>query len=169
MSCDGQDLAASFLAGDLDEVSAAAFEAHLLVCDECWAALEEDRVGRATAERLREMVPPGLSDRIAMAISVSQPSTRHRSLPRGRLAGVVVAAVISFVALMAGLATRSHPPPGDPAPIAQAVAAASARAGTTMGQLSTVTFDGARVVVAFSTTPFPMASGAVPMTRANDP
>jgi len=59
MSCEGQALAPSFLAGDLDEVSAAAFEAHLLICDECWAALEEDRVGRAAAEQLRELAPPG--------------------------------------------------------------------------------------------------------------
>lgn len=81
----------------------------------------------------------------------------------------MVVVVVSFVALTAGRALRSHPPPGDPAPIAHVVAAVSATARAPAGQLSTTTFDGSRVVVAFSATPFPMASGAVPMTRANDP
>lgn len=69
MSCPEQRLVA-FLAGELSEDEARQFDVHLLSCEACWTAVQEDRQGRAALLRLREQVPSDLADRVAMAITV---------------------------------------------------------------------------------------------------
>ena len=55
---DLDEVAEAYVMETLDAVDAAAFDEHLLICDECWAAVEvTDRYVRAmreAAERLRK-------------------------------------------------------------------------------------------------------------------
>lgn len=69
MSCPEQRVVA-FLAGELSEAEARQFDVHLLNCEACWRAVQEDRQGRAALMRLREPVPSDLADRVAMAVAV---------------------------------------------------------------------------------------------------
>ncbi|AEA23550.1 putative zinc finger protein [Amycolatopsis echigonensis] len=109
---------AAFLAGELDERSAAEFDAHLLDCADCWRAVREDRAGRAAAARLRDAAPYDLADRVSMAVGLAarpRPARRRgRWLAAGALA--VAAAVIGLVVL--ALPGRSADPPAITAVVA---------------------------------------------------
>src|SRR5215471_6002234 len=75
---DGHDRQlAVFLAGELDPAAARQWDAHLLECDQCWQAVREDRAGRGAARLLRQPAPPGLADRIGLAVEVAA-ATRLR-------------------------------------------------------------------------------------------
>jgi DNA-directed RNA polymerase specialized sigma24 family protein len=64
-------LLGAFLAGDLDLAAARQQDEHLLECEQCWRAVQEDREGRRAAELLRQPAPPGLTDRVAFAVEVA--------------------------------------------------------------------------------------------------
>jgi hypothetical protein len=95
----------AFLAGDLDPDRAQRFDAHLLRCESCWAAVCDDRQARGWLEQLRDPPPPGLTDRVSLAVQVtshSHHSSRRRRPARwagiavllaGALAGVLVAVI----------------------------------------------------------------------------
>jgi hypothetical protein len=61
----------AFLAGDLDPAAAWRWDEHLLECEQCWRAVQENRDGRRAAELLRQPAPPGLADRVAFAVEVA--------------------------------------------------------------------------------------------------
>jgi hypothetical protein len=60
----------TFLAGELTEAEAREFDAHLLGCETCWQAVQEDRQGRAAVQRLRLQAPAELADRVALAVGL---------------------------------------------------------------------------------------------------
>jgi hypothetical protein len=69
---DGHDrLLGAFLAGALGPAAARRWDEHLLECERCWRAVQEDRGGRRAAELLRQPAPPGLADRVAFAVEVA--------------------------------------------------------------------------------------------------
>ena len=69
---DRQDrLLGAFLAGALDPAAARRWDEHLLECEQCWRAVQEDRDGRRAAELLRQPAPPVLADLVAFAVEVA--------------------------------------------------------------------------------------------------
>jgi len=127
-----EQLVAAFLSGELDPAQARRWDEHLLECETCWRAVQEDRAGRQAAQVLRQPAPPGLADRVAFAVEVAAaggtPAQRQSPLParlrrRGRpgrrlprrLAGagmlaVGVAVTLLVVLLPRGRETGSMPP-----------------------------------------------------------
>ncbi len=99
----------AFLAGDLDPAAARRFDEHLLGCEDCWQAVREDQAGQVAAELLRQPAPPGLADRVRLAVEVAaaaqpQPRQNRRRWPRwrvlagaGALAAGLAAAVLAVV------------------------------------------------------------------------
>lgn len=144
MTCDDGRLLA-FVSGQLSDADEQAFDEHLLTCEACWQAVREDRVGRLALERLREPVPPGVADRVTMAIRLAsepagQPGHRarrhridsrldHRLAPRGaqrvsRGAFRLVAACLVVVAIVGGVLgwALQGGPAADPPQIARIAA-----------------------------------------------
>ena len=70
MTCPEERVLA-FLSGDLTEDQARDFDDHLLTCESCWKAVQEDRAGRLALDQLRDTAPAGLADRIAMAVQLA--------------------------------------------------------------------------------------------------
>jgi hypothetical protein len=103
----------AFLAGDLDEDAARAWDEHLLDCERCWSAVRADRLGRAAAVRLQESAPAGLADRIRLAVELAGPPRRSR---RGR--AVLAAATLIAAAGIALVVLLPSPRAGEPATIA---------------------------------------------------
>jgi hypothetical protein len=99
VTCPEERLVA-FLAGDLSAEEERAFDQHLLECESCWHEVQADRLGRLAIERLREPAPPGLRDRISLAISLEDPggaSHRPRLLPTRRRSVLRLVAVLLFI------------------------------------------------------------------------
>ena len=81
---------------------------------DCWRAVQADRAARLALEKLREPAPAGLSDRVALAVTIASPGRRRgvRPLLVGRLIAVgrafeqplvrLVAAASVLIALAAG-------------------------------------------------------------------
>jgi hypothetical protein len=81
-------LLGAFLAGALDPAAARRWDEHLLECEQCWRAVQQDRDGRRAAELLRQPAPPGLADRVAFAVEVAaagRAAARRRAHPGIRL------------------------------------------------------------------------------------
>ncbi|MGA8297166.1 MAG: zf-HC2 domain-containing protein [Acidimicrobiales bacterium] len=70
MTC-SEDRLVAFLAGEVSEDESRRFDEHLLSCEACWRAVQEDRAARLALRRLHESAPPGLADRIALALEIS--------------------------------------------------------------------------------------------------
>src|SRR5258707_7334301 len=64
-------LLAGFLAGELDAAGARRWDEHLLECEQCWRAVRQDRSSRLAARVLRQPAPPGLADRVALAVELA--------------------------------------------------------------------------------------------------
>jgi Putative zinc-finger len=188
MSCDEHRIEA-FLAGGLSDADEQVFDEHLLVCERCWWAVQEDRAGRLAVERLRVPAPPGLADRVTASVDLAgkefggetrrgrrraggHGTGRVRSRTVRRLvAGTALAAVV--VAGTLGWVLDEHPA-GDPPQIADVAAMASATAANDAalrggehfdlgGQSVTVRayrVEGITTVVATSATPFPMPASS---------
>ena len=79
---DGHDrhdrLLGAFLAGDLDPATVRQWDEHLLECEQCWRAVQEDRDGRRAAELLHQPAPPGLADRVTFAVDVAAEANLDR-------------------------------------------------------------------------------------------
>jgi hypothetical protein len=104
----------AFLAGDLDEDAARAWDEHLLDCERCWSAVRADRLGRAAAVRLQESAPAGLADRIRLAVELAEPPRRSR---RGRTV-LAAAMLVAAAALAALVVLLPSPRAGEPPTIA---------------------------------------------------
>lgn len=104
MTCP-EERTVAFLHGELSEADARAFDAHLLECEACWRAVQEDREGRLALERVRPSAPVGLADRIALALELDPPVGLRPGRPdrprTHRRVGVLVALAAS-VAVLAG-------------------------------------------------------------------
>lgn len=78
--CSEEELIA-FVSGELPERERTHFDEHLLGCEPCWRAVQEDRAGRLALEHLRVAPPHGLADRIRLAIELAAdpeaPGPRH--------------------------------------------------------------------------------------------
>ena len=142
MSCE-ESRTVLFLADELDGGDRAEFDEHLLECEACWAAVSEDRRGRAFAELLREPAPAGLADRIRLGAETRRPpavvpvgdapptserrGARRAFLTRRRLAAAAAVFVLAAGAgAGAGLALTAGPtaPPAAAGPSMAATMAA---------------------------------------------
>jgi hypothetical protein len=107
-----EDLIA-FLAGDLDPDQAQDFDNHLLSCESCWAAVRADRTARALLERFRGPAPPGLADRVSLAIEVQARSHRRRVRRRPTwligVAALVAAALIGLLVTVVPAGSSASP------------------------------------------------------------
>ena len=120
--------AAAYLAGELRPGDHAAFEGHLLECDECWHEVHTARRGRSYALRAREAAPPALRARL---LATLPPALDRRA---GRLRVRLAVAAALLVGMLAGavggvLATRE----ADEQPAAIAAAVEEYRAGRLPG------------------------------------
>lgn len=122
---------ATYLAGDLDPAAARAVDEHLLACDRCWLAVEEDRAGRALGSSLREAADPALADRIRLAVELaplpqSAPSTRRARGLASHASAAFVAAVAVVLAVLTVVAVwpQRHETVSDPAAVRHVVALA---------------------------------------------
>jgi hypothetical protein len=131
-------LLAAFLAGDLDPAAARRWDEHLLACEQCWRAVREDRAGRHAAQLLRQHAPPGLAERVTLAVELAaahrpsaqpqeyqgaspprRPRPRRAGWPRrARLAGTAALAAGLVIALVMVLAPAGQHARGMPAPVA---------------------------------------------------
>jgi hypothetical protein len=165
----------AFLAGDLDEGAAEAFDRHLVDCADCWAAVQQDRAGRLAAERLRSLAPPALRDRVRLAIECTGQRSRRRR--RGWRAGaaIVAAVVVALLAFVMLVRPRSQPSDGGLAAIvtaAQRTVAHSpvgrARAAGVMLNVETRRAPHGAVLVTTAQRPFPMPADAIGMRNKPD-
>ena len=70
MTHDDRQLVA-FLNGQLPDAEEQVFDEHLLDCEACWQAVQEDRAGRLVLERLRVSAPAGLADRVTASVALA--------------------------------------------------------------------------------------------------
>lgn len=180
----------AFLAGDLDEEHARQVDEHLLGCEECWRAVQEDRLARQALALLHEAEPPGLADRIRFAVELAPPPQPRRPLlglrRRGRaVVGTGLAAALSIGVIFGWLLpgspadptsvltvlrfARSMPPaagqPAGPRPVAVGEPMNIVAAGQAL-QLRYYRVDGVEAVLATSAQPFPVPASARATTEA---
>jgi hypothetical protein len=182
MGCDQRRIEA-FLHGELSDAEEEAFDEHLLACESCWQAVQEDRAGRQAIERLQMPAPFGLADRVAATIDLAsrQHDDDHRSQghhqrvalralpnPPRRLVTAVATAVVVTIGGTLGWVLDHHPA-SDPPQIAKVVAmdtppvadSPALRAGEHFdfgGQpldVRSYRVEGITTIVATSTKPFP--------------
>ncbi|HEX4081662.1 MAG TPA: zf-HC2 domain-containing protein, partial [Acidimicrobiales bacterium] len=131
----------AFLNGQLADAEEQAFDEHLLDCEACWQAVQEDRAGRLALDRLRVSAPAGLADRVAASVALAgkspaagvggtggarrfrDPDGRERRRRSKRLVAVVTVAALGL-ATVGGIVgwTLGDRPAGDPPQIAGVVA-----------------------------------------------
>jgi anti-sigma factor RsiW len=145
----------SFLDGDLSREDAQAFDEHLLECEQCWAAIQEDRAGRAALMSLKSPAPQGLADRVALAIEVAdmpQPDStnpfehrkdqiRNLMMTKDRRRDAVLVAVVAIIVVVGGVlgfARVNSPASRDPAQVAAVVTMAEATSSSTASAIPTV-------------------------------
>jgi anti-sigma factor RsiW len=118
LSC-SEDRLVAFLSSELTETEALAFDIHLLSCEACWTAVQEDRQGSAVLQQLRGPAPTDLADRVRMTVAVageSEPAPRLVGRAGRRTFASTIAALAATVALIAGVwigvagHNRSEPP-----------------------------------------------------------
>jgi hypothetical protein len=157
---------AALLDGELDPTEQAAWDEHLLDCDECWSALDQARRGRALAAALHDQVPSTTRGRIVAAIG--QPTTSRAPSRRRRTVLTVATgtiAVLLAVVTFAGYRSSAGDP-HDPQAVATVLHLAThqseqppaPRDGVTISRLQV---QGRDIVVAHSDQPFAMPDGAI--------
>lgn len=116
MTCDETRIEA-FLGGEMSDAEERAFDEHLLTCESCWSAVQEDRAGRLALERLRVPAPIGMADRVTASIDLAgrQPprdgaasgrhgrSRRRVHVPGSSAGGRIVIATAVVVAVVAAV------------------------------------------------------------------
>lgn len=121
---------AEFLAGELDAASSRRVDEHLLSCESCWGAVQQDRAGRALASGLRESADADLADRIRLTIELALPPARvrpvgadsrlpHRTATTAFAVLALVLGVLTALTLVSQHTTRR---PGDSTALRQIVA-----------------------------------------------
>jgi len=190
---DGHDRRlAVFLAGDLDDATAAGFDEHLISCERCWQAVREDRAGRAAAARLRQPAPTELASRVRLA--VEQANGRRRRQPARLVLAACVLLLATAVAAVLALArpdwpvdspaiaavvTAAHRMPAPSAASAPGPAASgqpwTVLAGGSHLRLQYYLLDGVELLVVHADRPFampedarPVAAGAMPWALTRD-
>ena len=196
MTHDAELKAAAYLGGEFTSEEREAFEAHLLECEECWREVESATRGRRAAERVREVAPGHLRERVRYAL-VSRDEGPDRRPPRMRLllaaaVFVVVAGALSvwvvpnrgsgepavMDAAVAGYAASRLPgasTPADPGPDLSEIRLTAVGAGA--GDLAGLPVDayafrdqtGRRLMVYIGHRPFPMADGARTLNGTEGP
>lgn len=188
MSCDESRITA-FLNGELSDADEQSFDEHLVACEPCWLAVQEDRAGHLAVERLQVPAPLGLADRLTASIdlagkrTVEEGAASVRREPGARRAGirprrarrlVPVAAMVILAVVGATVAwILNGQQAGDPPQIAKVVAMASSASDSVPpgsgekfnvdGQALTVRsykVDGITTLVASSARPFPMPASS---------
>ncbi|MDA8297713.1 MAG: zf-HC2 domain-containing protein [Actinomycetota bacterium] len=176
---------AAFLSGELAPAEREAFDVHLLECEACWQAVQDDRAGRAALAHLLTPPTPGLAERVALAVEVAArtgppaPQAATRPAPQGsrrRLA--IAAAALAIVALVGSLLvtvvgrTRAADPPA----VAAVVALASQRSAAMPARLSVdgravevhrYRVHGALTLIAVSARPFAMPAASHVVSGSN--
>jgi hypothetical protein len=69
VTCPEQRVVA-FLASELSDEDERRFDEHLLVCEQCWRAVQADRAARLALEQLRQPAPAGLRDRVTLSVAI---------------------------------------------------------------------------------------------------
>lgn len=175
MDCSESSLV-EFLAGELPAEDVERVDAHLLTCEACWRAVQEDRAGRDALEFLRTPAPPGLADRLRLALEVESDVGEAKSRRGVRVRNRLVALALAVVVLAAGAggALASLLGSSDPAPVATlaTMAGEPSSAPSTPGQgewmrlgsqrvfLRAYRVDGVATYVATSTQPFSMPAAS---------
>jgi anti-sigma factor RsiW len=173
---------AAYVSGELNADETERVERHLVDCDQCWASIHEDALGRAAAESLRELAPVGLRDRIRFAMEGEKgPAPRKARRLYSRVA-VVLVVLLTAGAVSAGVSqVVGHRAPSDPPAVAAVVrlAEAGAHLGTAPAGpvaihgghiwVSRINDGGIPVLVARSDQPFPAPAGATPMVTWASP
>lgn len=161
---------AAFLDGDVDETEAAAWDDHLLSCDDCWNALDEARRGQELASSLREAAPAVLRARIVTAVGAGCRGYR----PRRRLAIALASMAAAVLALATAVVATVHDSGGihDAEPVAVVLRLAADRTQVPPQErrgvrITRLNVGGRDVVLARSDDPFPMPAGAIAL--ADDP
>lgn len=169
---------AAFLSGELPPAEREAFDTHLLECEACWRAVQDDRAGRAALAHLLTPPPPGLAERVTLAVEVAAsneppalPVTAPRVLRGARRRLALAAAALAIVALVGSLLVTVAGPtrPADP-PAVAAVMALARQDGTAMPARLSVGgrsvevhryhVHGALTLIAVSTRPFAMPAAS---------
>lgn len=196
MGCD-EGILIAFLESRLPSDVGARFDAHLLRCEACWVAVQEDRLGREALEGLRERPPPGLLDRLRLAVEAevaggpaALPSPRPRRDRRWQPAVAAVAAVVlvatgltgwarrqtvrdpAVVAAVVRLAHQSIPSPPHPSGTTHlddaAMPAGSLEVGGQRVSIARYQIDGHDLLVATSDRAFPMPTGSRALAAGDD-
>lgn len=176
---------AAFLAGELSPAEREAFDVHLLECDACWRAVQDDRSGRAALAHLLTPPPPGLAERVALAVEVAarngppvpqlatgQPARGSRR--RLTLAATALTVLALVCSLLVNLDRRARP--SDPPAVAAIVALARYRAAVMPARLSLggrlveihrYRVHGALTLIAVSRRPFAMPAATEVVSGSN--
>lgn len=117
-----------FLEGTLPPSEAHDFDAHLLGCESCWAAVRQSRAGRDALQSLQEVAPSELRNRVRLAVQAASSATGGHEVPgppvrrhrRARLALALVA-VVALTTVAGTLITHHGASSGDPASVAAVV------------------------------------------------
>lgn len=125
--------AAAFLSGEHDDQQRAAFNAHLISCDECWAEVHAAQRGRQLAESARTVAPSELRERIRAIVDAE--GTDSAADPRGQASRrlpvrrvLIAAAAAATVAVTAAVLTVTARPSTSAEPRALSAAVADYRA-----------------------------------------
>lgn len=118
-----EDDAARYLAGDFRGRALAAFERHLLSCEDCWHEVGQGRKGRAVAAIAREAAPSELRERIRATIAAAPEPVVGKSR---RLTLIPVLALSAAAVAVVGVIALPGAHSGEPSVIHAALADYSA-------------------------------------------
>lgn len=100
--------AVAYLTGAIRKRKRAAFERHMMECEECWREVRLGCEGRSLAESARELAPQRLREQVRALVSASD-------LPKRRLIlQIPVPPMVAFMVLVLGLAYLMGRPPDQP-------------------------------------------------------
>jgi hypothetical protein len=99
------------LAGELSSDERTEMDAHLLSCSSCWQAVQEDRAGRLALEQLRQPAPPGLADRVRLAVELAAAEIAQPAVAGADARRLSNRRHLSLVSLVADHSTASPPAP----------------------------------------------------------
>jgi anti-sigma factor RsiW len=105
---DPEKAAASYLSGEMIGRRRAAFERHIVECEDCWGEVQLGRAGRSLAESGRELAPQEVREQVRAVIAAA-PARRRAWRPRWRTA---ILALMAFGLASVGymtLESRNQP------------------------------------------------------------
>ncbi len=122
--------AAAFLSGELGDQQRAAFNAHLISCDECWAELHAAQRGRRLAECARTVAPSELRERIRAIVDAEggTDALTHAGRPKPVRRVLLATGAAAVVAVTAAVVTVTARPSTSAEPRALSAAVADYRA-----------------------------------------